>query len=789
MEQHNEIIQEYSSKYSFKLDNWQLKAAEKIITSQENVLVCAPTASGKTIVAEAAIFDALYKGKKVLYTAPVKAISNQLFNEFKTKFKEHTIGILTGDNKFNPSAQIVLLTTEILRNLLYQPDNENIDIYEDVADIIFDEVHYIADEDRGGVWEECFILLPNHINLVMLSATLENPSKFQIWLNNIKEKKTHLFTLDKRVVPLRHTMLIFGSCKKDCDSSLKKLMNKYDGKLHTILDEDKQFNENTLNNCIRLKKKFQKITGKRSGNPVGIINKSIELLQKRELFPALYFSFSRKQCDKFASKVNIILNSPLEQNLVEKFVYSRLRLLENNYQNIEQFQIYYPLWIKGIAVHHSGLLPIFKEMVELLCGHKNNEGNPQPLIKALFATETVAIGINLPFKTILITDLMKFDNHGKRYLKAHEYIQICGRGGRRGFDNYGLIIQLINLFRIPEHHDMKGIMLGRKQKIESKFDLKFQLILKILCSKISNIREILSKSLLNKEFVGYINDIKTKLDELDFNFHDVNKEIFLEMFYLEDDLYNSDIPYGYRQRKIVDNKIDILKKKLPQAEINFYEKNKKKFKIKLNLDNDLQFYQTVISVELNKILSFLKEMDYITSDNINDLNTSHLTKKGIIASYISDCNEILMSELLIDGHFDELTSEDIAVLLTLFIEKNDSDIISTHYTNFIDVFKKLAIDMENEFSKRKIYSKYCWSINCELLDVTYDWVNGKSFSELNLPSFEGNFVNDMIKITSISRILEKVALILGKNQLAIKASKVESLVLKGVVSVDSLYIR
>ena len=780
MEQYNEIIQEYSSKYSFKLDDWQLKAVEKIIVSQENVLVCAPTASDKTVVAEAAIFDALNKGKKVLYTAPVKAISNQLFNEFKTKFKEHTIGILTGDNKFNPSAQIVLLTTGILRNLLYQPDNEDIDIYEDVADIIFDEVHYISDEDRGGVWEECFILLPNHINLVMLSATLENPSEFQTWLNNIKEKKTHLFTLDKRVVPLRHTMLMFGSYIKNCESSLKKLMNRYDGKLHTILDEHKQFNENTLNDCIKLKK----ITGKRSGNPIEIINKSIELLQTKKLFPALYFIFSRKQCDKFASKVNIILNSPLEQNLVEKIVNSRLRLLENNYQNIEQFQIYYPLWIKGIAVHHSGLLPIFKEMVELLCGHKDDEGNPQPLIKALFATE-----INLHFKTILITDMMKFDNHGKRYLKAHEYIQICGRGGRRGFDDHGLIIQLINLFRIPEHHDMKGIMLGRKQKIESQFDLKFQLILKILCSKISNIREILSKSLLNKEFVECINNIKTKLDKLDFNFHNTNKEIFLEMFYFEDDLYNSNIPYGYKQRKIVDKKINGLRNKLSQEEIDFYEKNKKKFKVKLNLDDDLRFYQNVISVELKKILTFLKDMDYITSDNINNLNASHLTKKGIIASHISDCNEILMSELLMDGHLDELTSEDLAVLLTLFIEKNDDNIISTHYTEFIDIFKNLAINIEHDFSKRKIYSKYCWSVNCELLDVTYDWVNGKSFGELSLPSFEGNFVNDMIKVASISRILEKVALILGKNQLAINASKVESLVLKGIVSVDSLYIR
>jgi len=773
MEQYNEIIQEYSSKYSFKLGDWQLKAAEKIIVSQENVLVCV---SGKTVVAKAAIFDAIYKGKKVLYTVPNKAISNQHFHEFKTKFKEYTITILNGDNKFDPSAQIILITIEFLKNLLYQPESEYIDIYEDVADIIFDEVHYIGDEDRGGTWEECFILLPNHINLVILSTTLENPYDFQTWLNNIKEKKTHIFTIDKSVVPLRHTMLIFDSYKS---SSLKKLMNRYDGKLHTILNEDKQFNENTLNDCIKLKKNISKM----SENPIRIINKSIELLQTKKLFPALYFSFSRKQCDKFASNVNIILNSPLEQKIVK----SKLQLLENNYQNIKQFQIYYPLWVKGIAVHHSGILPIFKEMVELLCNHKDDKGNPQPLIKALFATE-----INLHFKTILITDMMKFDNHGKRYLKAHEYIHICERAGRRGPDDHGLIIQLINLFRIPEY-DIKEIMFGKKKKIESQFFLKFHIILKILCSTISNIREILSKSLLNKEINDHINDIKKKIDKLDFIFSDTNKEIFLEMFYLEDDLYNSYISYGHKQRKIVDNKINVLKKKLSQEEIKFYEKNKKNFKVKLNLDDDLRFYRNILSIELNKILSFLKDMDYITSDNINNLNASHLTKKGIIASHISDCNEILMSELLMGGHFDELTSEDLAVLLTLFIEKNDDNccdnIISTHYTEFIDIFKNLAINIEHDFSKRKIYSKYCWSVNCELLDVTYDWVNGKSFGELSLPSFEGNFVNDMIKVASISRILEKVALILGKNQLAINASKVESLVLKGIVSVDSLYIR
>ena len=407
----NNIIPDNDLAYNFhyELDAFQKEGIYRIYKN-ENILITAHTGSGKTVLAIYAIAHCLKHNKKVLYTSPTKSLSNQKYAEFTEKFD--SVGIMTGDIKMNPDAQCIIMTTEILRNILYRYNNdiENNHItslinIEDVGAVIFDEVHYINDPDRGKVWEETIILLPKDMTLVMLSASIDKPEVFASWIGDIKQKPISLIPTSHRVVPLRHyfwNSYIFDNNGKD---ELK-------WELVEILDDKGHFKNYDI-----MKKNYKMYDVNK------LMDKLVDFLLDQNYIPALFFKFSRKKCETICKTLRNNLLTHEEIYEVENTFNYYMKDYKKTYEILPQYQDVYTQLLKGVVYHHSGLIPILKEIIEILYS--------KGLVKILFATETFAIGVNMPTKTVIFTDLNKYDNKGLRQLRTDEYLQMSGRAGRR----------------------------------------------------------------------------------------------------------------------------------------------------------------------------------------------------------------------------------------------------------------------------------------------------------------------------------------------------------------------
>jgi superfamily II RNA helicase len=472
--------------YTFPLDDFQTRAINAI-GREENVLVTAKTGSGKTLVGEYQIWHSLKKGKRVFYTTPIKSLTNQKFHDLKQLYP--SVGIMTGDIKFAPQSDIVVLTTEILRNLLYKKGSstESLGItaslsLDDVDAIVFDEVHYINDPSRGKVWEECFILLPPSIRLVLLSATIDNPEPFAKWLAELKGVPMNLISTTHRVVPLYHKMgddLVMGP-----DNVFNRRV--YETYLRGIQTQRNQLRKQR--EAVRAREEGQPAVPKdqRSHSFVFQLNEHIQKLEDNGLLPALFFVFSRKNCVQYASKVTASLVDSSDSAAIKHILNFHL----HRYPDLKTLPQYYELeglLLKGIAYHHSGLLPVLKEIVEILFG--------RGLVRVLFATETFAVGINMPTKTVVFTSYRKYDDltNGLRMLRTDEYIQMAGRAGRRGKDTQGIV------YYLPDHEaedalSVEQMMTGRQATINSQMDFGVDFILKSLQSGRLQWKDILSSS-------------------------------------------------------------------------------------------------------------------------------------------------------------------------------------------------------------------------------------------------------------------------------------------------------
>jgi superfamily II RNA helicase len=352
--------------YTFSLDPFQQHAI-RAIANDEHVLICAKTGSGKTLVGEYQIYHSLKKGKRVFYTTPIKSLSNQKFYDLKHQFSEATVGILTGDNKFCPDAQIVVMTTEILRNLLYKKGSttEHLGLtstisLDGVDAVIFDECHYMNDKDRGAVWEETMILLPPDINMVMLSATLDHPEYVAEWLGQLKKKPVHLIETNYRIVPLSHHLIVQD-----------KITEEY--QLVTLMDAKEVYHEKVYRDWLNARKSLHLAAdkqkqaiqdNKKPQQKIHVdsftyqLNQTILMLECKELLPALCFVLSRKGCEQYAKKVDKDLLSSSDTAAVKHIItfhlHRHLPTLEKN----PQYHAIYNLLCRGIAYHHLSLIHI-----------------------------------------------------------------------------------------------------------------------------------------------------------------------------------------------------------------------------------------------------------------------------------------------------------------------------------------------------------------------------------------------------------------------------------------------
>lgn len=488
------VVPELAFKFPFELDAFQ-KQAVYHLERGDSVFVAAHTSAGKTVVAEYAIALARRHMTKAIYTSPIKALSNQKFRDFRTTFDD--VGLLTGDVQMQPEASCLIMTTEILRSMLYR----GADLISDVEFVIFDEVHYVNDQERGVVWEEVIIMLPSHVTIIMLSATIPNTLEFADWVGRTRRRDIFVISTLTRPVPLEHYLYAAK------------------GQLVKIVDQNKRFLETGYRQSLQLQR-GDAVT------PTGVTHPSsqtavkkplpsmvagavaprntqggvfrgirqekslwvdvVYFLKKKALLPAVIFTFSKRKCEENADALmSTDLNAASEKSAVRLFMDRAVAKLRMEDRGLPQILRMRELLSLGIAVHHSGLLPIMKEAVEMLFS--------RGLVKVLFATETFAMGVNMPTRTVVFSSIRKHDGTGFRTLLPGEYTQMAGRAGRRGLDPTGTVV-IACPEEIPGEAVLRTMILGQPTKLVSRFRLTYAMLLNLLRVEALRVEEMIKKS-------------------------------------------------------------------------------------------------------------------------------------------------------------------------------------------------------------------------------------------------------------------------------------------------------
>lgn len=519
-----ELVPDMARTWPFELDTFQ-KEAVYHLENGDSVFVAAHTSAGKTVVAEYAIALAAKHMTKALYTSPIKALSNQKFRDFRHEFDD--VGILTGDVQTNPEASCLIMTTEILRSMLYR----GADIIRDVEYVIFDEVHYVNDLERGVVWEEVIIMLPEHVTLVLLSATVPNTYEFASWVGRTKKKDIYVISTPKRPVPLEHFLWADKAMHKIVDSDKKFLDQGWKAANTAMSGKEKVAPASGIQGASNQRggpaPRGGRTQGQRGGPQQGNQQRGgaqqrgrgtpqrgqgniartgrggarttaaqdrnvwvhlVQHLKKNNLLPACIFVFSKKRCEENADALsNLDFCTASENSAIHMVIERSIARLKPEDRILPQIRRLRELLGRGIAVHHGGLLPIVKELVEMLFA--------KTLIKVLFATETFAMGLNLPTRTVVFSGFRKHDGRSFRDLLPGEYTQMAGRAGRRGLDPVGsVIIVTQGSDEAPPAATLKQMILGDPTKLRSQFRLTYNMILNLLRVEALKIEEMIKRS-------------------------------------------------------------------------------------------------------------------------------------------------------------------------------------------------------------------------------------------------------------------------------------------------------
>ena len=635
------------SEFPFELDDFQKEACE-VIDSGESVVVCAPTGAGKTVIAQHAINNAIKDGVRIFYTTPLKALSNQKFYDFCEQYGQDNVGLLTGDTSINRGAQIVIMTTEVFRNMLYGTNFGAVaDNLKNVRYVVLDEVHYMNDEQRGTVWEESIIYCPTNVQIIALSATVANCQELTDWINTV-HSKTKLVSTDFRPVPLRFYYF---------DSSQPF-------KILPLFTPSGQ-----INNKIRPEKP-QWAKGRKDKNKKSYVRQIIANLANQDMLPAIFFTFSRKKCDEQMEKCSgLDLNTKEEQIKIRQFIDEYIAENPHLYgnKNIDYL-------VQGVASHHAGLLPAWKNLVEKLF--------QQGLIKVVFATETLAAGINMPARSTVISSVSKRTDSGHRMLTANEFLQMSGRAGRRGMDEVGYVTVVGTSFQSPE--EVAELVLSDSNPLESKFSPSYSMVLNLL--QRFDLEE--SKELILKSFGYYSSDYRLKpiLSQIE----QYNKEIAERAFVCpsklsDDDLGQYDkIRFLYVQNRQTYKKIlkqekskhralsdEVLefgrrnKQELEQMQkyqcdrCKYYKKHSKNIEVTKRLESKVHKLEKEIEkqkdIYWNKFLNHravLEQYGYLMND--------YPTERGKTTSQIRSENELYLAEIIFSGLLENLTPSQLA---------------------------------------------------------------------------------------------------------------------------------
>lgn len=477
----HEKVPDMAIKYDFELDTFQ-KECVIHLERHECVFVAAHTSAGKTVVAEYAIAMSQKHMTRTIYTSPIKALSNQKYRDFRTKFGPENVGLITGDVSINPEASCLVMTTEILRSMLYR----GADVIRDIEWVIFDEIHYINDSERGVVWEEVIIMLPEHIGMVFLSATTPNHLEFSDWIGRTKKKKIHVISTTKRPVPLQHFLYAGKELFKLYDASHGYLPGAYSAAKTKLLPPSDKPKANAGRGGGSSTGATTRNMGRTSGGDQSEWTKLVTSLKDKALLPVVVFAFSKKLCEESANKLSKLdLSTPSERSEIHLFLESSIQRLQGTDRELPQVLTMKEMLKRGVGVHHGGLLPIIKEMVEILFG--------RGLVKVLFSTETFAMGVNMPARTVVFNGIRKHDGKSFRDLLPGEYTQMAGRAGRRGLDSVGTVI--ISCWNdIPEPTSLQTMLAGKATSLSSQFRLTYNMILNLLRVEVLTVEDMMKRS-------------------------------------------------------------------------------------------------------------------------------------------------------------------------------------------------------------------------------------------------------------------------------------------------------
>jgi superfamily II RNA helicase len=848
---------EYFALYPYPLSDFQKYAIEAIVEGH-HVLVTAHTGSGKTLPAEFAInhFTTLFRiedsqsnrynpfisapeggilnenwsktGKKVIYTSPIKALSNQKYYEFTQKYPHISFGLFTGDIKTNPDADVLIMTTEILMNSLFTENSATslqfqINIHEDLACVIFDEVHYINDEHRGQVWEKCILMLPQHIQMVMLSATIDAPVRFATWCQRgYTDKEVYLASTNHRVVPLSHYGFLTTNesfLKGIKDKELQKQIRDSTNKLILLQNEHGKFNDAGV---LEMKKTVKVFDDRKAIHKRKMVLNNLSLfLRDRDMLPAIAFVFSRKHVELSAKEITVPL---LEDDSKVSYIVRReceqiIRKLPNFHEYLElpEYNDLVDLLEKGIGIHHSGMIPILREIVELMISKK--------YIKILFATESFAIGLDCPIKTAIFTGLMKFDGCNERYLLSHEYTQMAGRAGRRGIDTIGHVVHCNNLFDLPIMTEYKNMLCGTPQKLVSKFRISYALILNLLKSELAsensgekaNFVTFASKSMVYDELQTEIENSQKRIDEL---VDKMNKkkvimdtiktpnEVCRKYLELENAVKNS-VNKKKREiekemQKIREEYCNVLKEIKTVTEYDELQKQ-------LIHEREHNLYLgTYISEQIRRVCYILTTYGYMNQIQVENSPESdyELTHLGKIAASIAEIHPLIFSKILLStNYFQDFTSKQLIGLFSCFtdvkvdndqrlsVPKSNDSLLETTIQEMNKQYQYMQnIEITSEIHTGIIYED---ALIFDIIDDSMEWCECANETECKIfiqtkiadkGISVGDFTKSMLKIATIVKEISGICEEIQQLELLYKLNQIEPMILKYITTSQSLYV-
>ena len=856
----------YFENYPYELSDFQ-KHAIKAIVDGNHVLVTAHTGSGKTLPAEFAIRHFVKQGKKVIYTSPIKALSNQKYYEFSRKFPDITFGLLTGDIKTNPSADVLIMTTEILMNKLFRMHDSTtysssasrlsfeMDIERDLAAVVFDECHYINDADRGHVWEQCILMLPTQVQMVLLSATIDNPSGFAKWIMESKESKSALSCADDkdsgkqvvicstnhRVVPLTHYMFVTtpeGLHKKINDKTVSAGLRKTLNTCLTIQDSNGAFNSQNyseVSSILRLMDKHGISTTRKH-----VLNTLIDHMKgstdvggpgRSTMLPAIVFVFSRKLVEQCAEEVTVPLFTVDDPDTID-IPYHKIRhecmtiirRLPNwkEYAELPEYIRLVNLLEKGIGIHHSGMLPVLKEIVELMISKK--------YIRVLFATESFAIGLDCPIKSAVFISLKKFagsssggsgGGSGSRYLLSHEYTQMAGRAGRRGIDTIGNVIHCVNLFEhatLPTQITYSEILGGKPQRLVSKFKIDYKMIMNLLCSQetpssleevkvpLSSTFDLINKSMMSSEMASMERGIKQDIAEYEKKISDLQQQFLgTPIEILQEYCKMQEIRPMASNKKL--KEIDAASSALLKAHATMVA-DLRVYKELTSCETDLAIKQGEYASMTNYSQSCVKTVLNVLADRGIIVNSEINSEKGVICSSIAEVNPLLMTSLFEEyKDFAEFSPEMLAGFLTLFTDVRipsgkeegiqvDTYFLDKAFAQFARVCDDLA-DCEHAHGIKDPVNTDQYLDAYLIADDVIDWCRSQTEEDCKLVLHHlllykgvsvGDFTKALLKISTVVRELISVCEKTGKIELMSRLSQIDPLILKHVTTNQSLYL-